>query len=437
MPVMVHHRPVDPSRSYTLHAWIGTKNGEAPGTRRGDVFDFELPDLGDLRRLRFMFFSTDRRLHVNWEDDAFIRRIRLSTPSAIWAFGQAARILYQDPTPPGVTFKPGDLLTFHVVTRSRFKGGKVYAWNPLVPGAPTAMFDQVSRSDPISTFAVRLQPWMTAGFHFKLVGRDGAGNAVWEPDSSNRVWSPGDGDSLWLKSGQVSVRGRPLDLTSMPLDVLYPAAMAPPPELTLIDEVDDFRQTFPPVSSAPFPGGPPFRVAHYSIPIYPDAAYAVCAARGSTAPALAPVPRRSRRPHRHLAVRPRRRRMAARLPGRGVGDVVDRPHLAVELPRRPEGRGRDGQRTRPPDGGGRPPAGRVLGGTGHRPGDRRELDPALARRAEGDPPLLPRPLRRVDRHPPVLHASARGDDLLHPRRRLRRGRAARRRSPSPRAATPS
>ncbi len=100
---------------------------------------------------------------------------------------------------------------------------------------------------------------MTAGFHFKLIGRDASGNAVWEPDSSNRVWSPGDGDSLWLKSGQVSVRRQPLDLTAMPVEVLYPAAMTPPPELILVDEVDDFQQTFPAVSSARFPGGPPFR----------------------------------------------------------------------------------------------------------------------------------------------------------------------------------
>jgi 1,4-alpha-glucan branching enzyme len=290
MPVTVHHKPVDSSSSYTLHAWIGTKSGDVPGTRRGDVFDFPLPDLGDLRRLLFKFYSTDARSKVEWESDDFIRRIRLTAPAEIWTFEQSARVLYKDPTPTGVAFKPGDTLTFHVITQNRFNGGRLYAWNPFAPGGVSATFDQSSRSDPVSTFAVPLQPWMTGGFHFKLIGKDGGGNPVWEPDSSNRVWSPGDGASLWLKSGQVSVRDRPLELKSMPVEVLYPAAVTPPPGLILDDSVDDFRQTFPPAATAPFPGGPPFRVATYTVPIYPEAAYQVCADGGSTAATWRPFP---------------------------------------------------------------------------------------------------------------------------------------------------
>jgi maltooligosyltrehalose trehalohydrolase len=290
MPVIVHHLPVDPLRSHTLHAWIGTRSGDVRGTRRGDVIDFRLPELGDLRHLRFLFFSADARLRVAWEPDAFIRRIRRSAPAEIWTFEQSARILYREPTPPEATFHSGDLLTFHVITRSRFDGGKLCAWSPFAAGAPSAIFDQVSRNDPVSTFAVRLRPWMTSGFHFRLIGRDAAGEAVWEPDSSNRVWSPADGDALWLKSGQVSVRDQPLDFTAMPVEVLYPPAMTPPPELLLIDEIDAFQQAFPAVSSARFPGARLFRVAHYSIPIYPGAAYVISAARGSTAPARRPFP---------------------------------------------------------------------------------------------------------------------------------------------------
>jgi 1,4-alpha-glucan branching enzyme len=244
-----------------------------------------------MRRLRFKYYATDATGHVDWESDDFIRRIRLAAPSEIWTFERTARILYQDPTPPNVTFSPGDTLTFHVITRDRFNGGKLYAWNPFLPNKVEAYFDQTSRDDPASTstFAVQLRSWMTAGFHFKLVGHNG-GNPPWEPDSSNRVWSPGDGASLWLKSGQVSIRDQPLELIAMPVEVLYPAAMTSPPDLVLNDEVDGFQQDFPAESSAPFPGGPPFRVAMYSIPIYPDAAYVVSAAEGSTNPARRPFP---------------------------------------------------------------------------------------------------------------------------------------------------
>ena len=110
---------------------------------------------------------------------------------------------------------------------------------------------------------------MTAGFHFKLIGRDAGGNPVWEPDSSNRVWRPGDGASLWLKSGQVSVRRRPLELRSMPVEVLYPAALSAPPGLIVNDDVDDFQQTFPAAATSPNAGSPLFRVAKLHGPDLP------------------------------------------------------------------------------------------------------------------------------------------------------------------------
>jgi 1,4-alpha-glucan branching enzyme len=290
MPTTVHHKPIDPSLSYSLHAWIGTKSADAAGTRRGDLIDFLLPEIGDPRALRFKFYGTDASARVQWESDDFIRRIRLLAPADIWSFEQAARILYTDPNPPGVTFQPGDNLTFHVVTQNRFNGGKLYAWNPFVPGGRNATFGQTTRSDPVSTYTVPLEPWMTSGFHFKLIGHDDHGNVVWEPDSSNRVWSPGDGATLWLKSGQVSVRSDPLDLTSMPVEVLYPASFPTPPGLTLYDEIDDFRQTFPVGSSIPYDGAPPFRVASYAIPIYADAVYQLSAADGTTATLWRPFP---------------------------------------------------------------------------------------------------------------------------------------------------
>ena len=134
MAVAVHHQPVNPSKSCTLHAWIGSKSWDFPGTRRGSAVDYRLPEVGDPRLLQFQFFSTDAQSRVEWEPDSFIRRLRLTTPAEIWTFEQSARVLYRDPTPAGAGFQAGDTLTFHAITRNRFNGGRLYAWNPYVPG---------------------------------------------------------------------------------------------------------------------------------------------------------------------------------------------------------------------------------------------------------------------------------------------------------------
>src|SRR5260370_35236767 len=104
MPTNVHHKPVDPSKAFSLHAWIGAKSSDAAGTRRGDLIDFLLPELGEIRKLRFKYYSTDASGRVEWEPDDFIGRIRLTAPAEIWTFEQAARILYAVPAPPAVSF---------------------------------------------------------------------------------------------------------------------------------------------------------------------------------------------------------------------------------------------------------------------------------------------------------------------------------------------
>jgi hypothetical protein len=272
MPIIIHHKPVDATRTYKLHAWDGSTTWDLGGAPGADGVDFTLPDVPDARKVRFMFHSVDPQTHRDaWEKDDFIRRIRLATPAEIWSFDYAARILYQAPAPPGVTFHPGDVLTFNVVTQRRFKGGRLFAWNPYSPAAGAASFPETSRSDPVSTFAVPLAAWMTGGFHFKLVGTSPDGKDVWEPDGSNRVWRPCDGSTVWVKSGQVSVRGQPLALTSLPVEVLFPAALGSAPALDLLDPVEDLHQPLT-GAAAPFPGSALFRVASYAAPVYPDAA---------------------------------------------------------------------------------------------------------------------------------------------------------------------
>ena len=103
MAITVHHRPADPGKIYNIHVWDASSTWEPNGKPGANGIDFVLPDVPDPRKLQFLFRTTDRQTHQDvWEPDSFIRRIRLATSTDIWSFDAAARILYQDPAPPGV-----------------------------------------------------------------------------------------------------------------------------------------------------------------------------------------------------------------------------------------------------------------------------------------------------------------------------------------------
>jgi 1,4-alpha-glucan branching enzyme len=225
--------------------------------------------------LQFKFHSTDPATgQTAWEADSFTRRLFLASAAEVWTFESSPRVLYRNPFPTGVVFQPGDVLTFQAVTQKAFRGGQLYVWNPYDPSVPPAGFAESARDDSsgISTFRVALLPWMTAGFHLKLMKPEGN---IWEPDAGNRVWRPSDGASLWLKSGQCDLRSQPLALTPVALEVLYSAQLAAPPQLVLTDLVE--QSVFPvAVSSVEAYGGSPlFHVAACSAAIYPGASYAV------------------------------------------------------------------------------------------------------------------------------------------------------------------
>ena len=63
MPITVHHKPVDGTRTYKLHAWDGSTTWDLAGAPGADGFDFTLPDMPDARKLRFMFHSVDPQTH--------------------------------------------------------------------------------------------------------------------------------------------------------------------------------------------------------------------------------------------------------------------------------------------------------------------------------------------------------------------------------------
>lgn len=294
MGIIVHHKPVNTAVLWNMRvwqaAWDGNNVWDMKGTSNGDVVDFQLPGTPDPRKLQFKYHSTVPATGQDiWEEDDLTRRLFLTSPAEVWTFESSPRILYQNPFPAGAFFDPGDVLTFQVITRNAFRGGQLFVWNPYDSSIPPAYFGESARDDQagISTFRVTLLPWMIAGFNLKLT-QPAADNqaAVWEPDACNRVWRPCDGSLLWLKSGQCDVRSQPLALTPVPLEVLYSALLPTPPQLNLADLVE--KSDFPVICSAdqPYSGSSVFRVASYSVPIYPEAAYAVISQQNVENPAI-------------------------------------------------------------------------------------------------------------------------------------------------------
>lgn len=273
MAITVHHQPVNSAYSYNLHLWNDRPPWDISGVSAGRTIDFTLPALTDARNSRFKFRSVDPASHQEtWEPESFVRAFRLPAPTHVWTFEFSPRILYVDPAPPNVTFNVGDVLTFNLITRNRFVGGRLHAWNPYDGASPSQTFSEISHANGVSVFEATLTSWMTDGFHFKFVGKNGNGRDYWEPDSANRVWRPADGKTLWVKGNQANVRHTPLKLTTYMIEALFPASLASPATLNLYDPGDDYNQPLTP-DVAPYAGSGLFQVGTYTGSIYAGAVY--------------------------------------------------------------------------------------------------------------------------------------------------------------------
>jgi 1,4-alpha-glucan branching enzyme len=245
--------------------------------RAGNLMNVDFPDVSDPRLLQFKYRSLSLASVTTWEPDTLVRQIVNPTAADVWTFEQSPRIMTQDPVAGARIFNAGDQITVRAITKSRFSGGSIYAWNPYDATGPTSVFGQTARDDAngISTFAFALAGWMTGGFHFKLRVPDGMGGLIWEDDSSNRVWRPSDGSALWIKSGQCDVRSQALALTPVDVQVLIPSGMQSAPTLTLKDLAEGLELQFTAAQVSPYPPSPVFRVAAYRPTIYPQAAYTI------------------------------------------------------------------------------------------------------------------------------------------------------------------
>jgi len=297
MTITVHHRPLSTSLLWALRAWELAWDGNAiwdrPGIVRGNGVDFQFPDVDDPRELSFKYRSTSGATgQTVWEPDDFVRQLVQTTTAEVWTFVQSARILCEDPAPAGINFKAGDVVTFHAITRQKFRGGQLYIWDPYNSTSPIATYPESGRDDDagVSTFSVSLADWMIGGFHLKLVGFDDHGAKVWEPDASNRVWQPCDGNSCWLKSGQCDVRSAPLSLTTLTLEVFMPASLVNAPTLALTDNAEGSAINCDATVTQVYAGSSLFKIATYQPAIYPQAGYTLSATVMESSPIARPFP---------------------------------------------------------------------------------------------------------------------------------------------------
>src|SRR5258707_4317716 len=140
MSLVVPYRPLNSGSLWNLRAWQLAWDGndvwDPTGRVAGSLVDFQFPDVPDPRKLNFKFRSLATATGATaWEPDDFIRQIVDPAALEIWTFPATRRILYRDPNPPGTTFQGGDALTFTVITKSRFRGGSLYACNPYGPSS--------------------------------------------------------------------------------------------------------------------------------------------------------------------------------------------------------------------------------------------------------------------------------------------------------------
>jgi 1,4-alpha-glucan branching enzyme len=271
MDIVVNYRPAVRREVVALHAWEpGGRvwHVERPADDDGS-FRFELHgNVADPRTVALKFqFPREKR----WEDDAYLRHVPRRDAAELWAFDFTARVLTR---PPGAALA-ADRVTFHVLTRRRYVGGQLFAWQPGEGDGDARQWSgQAGRDEAgqTSRFDVALQPWMREGFHFKLIAADG----TYEPDANTRVWRPADGAEVWLKSGQVTLADRPLALTPAPIDVVFPRGLAEPPRLHIRDAFDaDFDEIIEPADVTPIQGDDEFALASFAPQVYPESRYLV------------------------------------------------------------------------------------------------------------------------------------------------------------------
>jgi 1,4-alpha-glucan branching enzyme len=227
--------------------------------------------VADQRTVQFKFrFPEEAR---RWEGDEYVRVIPTRRAQNFWAFDWTSRVMWVDPW----SLPEIEVVTVHLLTRGRFAGGQLYAWQPdaVLPGQnANTLIRETSRDNRrgVSVFHVPLEPWMRRGFYFKFVESGGA----FEADACNRVWCPADGESINVRSGQATIWAGSTTTKPVILSLLYPRQLEKAPELKLTERGrDPFEQAIAAASTVPSREAAPFARAEYALQLFPESLYSV------------------------------------------------------------------------------------------------------------------------------------------------------------------
>jgi hypothetical protein len=269
MDLTINFESSVPRQVVALHAW--EPQGEVwdvtERTEPGKSFRFRLRGaVQDQRNVAFKFRFPDER---RWEPDDYIRRIVTRRAAEFWTFDYSPRVVLRAPAKRTAPTE----LTVQLLTQSRFAAGQLYAWRP---GTDRRVWIKEGSRDAkasVSSFRIRLEPWMSAGFHFKFVDARGG----FESDACTRVWLPEDGAVISVKSGQATFWAGPPTAKSVSIQLIYPKSIAAPPELRLEDEAGEVPEQAVSATGTPVPVASDARFlrASYRVAVYPNAPYSV------------------------------------------------------------------------------------------------------------------------------------------------------------------
>ena len=153
----------------------------------------------------------------------------------VWCAEGTARVLTANPFA-----EARDVVRIHLITATKYRGGKLYLW---APGHPGRMVEALPTTDADDwpCFEASPQGQDRHLFLFKLVSATGD----YEPDYANRLWCAQDGGEIWGHSQSTSISRQRPRLRPLAVRLFDWGNVTAAPKLHLWQEDSDFVTDIP------------------------------------------------------------------------------------------------------------------------------------------------------------------------------------------------